>query len=67
MNIRLRRGMRRRLDDHCERLRWLTGRADSPWYPTARLFRQDRTGDWAPVIAALAMALDEFSASAAAG
>jgi hypothetical protein len=26
--------------------RWLLGREDSPWYPTARLFRQPRTGDW---------------------
>ncbi|HXP95073.1 MAG TPA: glycosyltransferase family 9 protein, partial [Telmatospirillum sp.] len=30
--------------------RWLTGRDDSPWYPTARLFRQTTPGDWdAPV------------------
>lgn len=29
--------------------RWLRGRADSPWYPTMRLFRQDRPGDWAGV------------------
>jgi hypothetical protein len=26
--------------------RWLTGRSDSPWYPTMRLFRQTRPGDW---------------------
>jgi tetratricopeptide (TPR) repeat protein len=30
--------------------RWLLGRADSPWYPTARLFRQAKAGDWAGVI-----------------
>lgn len=29
---------------------WLTGRTDSPWYPTARLFRQKTPGDWAPVL-----------------
>jgi hypothetical protein len=31
--------------------RWLTGRRDSPWYPTLRLYRQERPGDWDPVIA----------------
>jgi Flp pilus assembly protein TadD len=30
--------------------RWLVGRTDSPWYPTARLFRQRSPGDWAGVI-----------------
>ncbi len=30
--------------------RWLTSREDSPWYPTARLFRQPRPGDWGSVI-----------------
>jgi Tfp pilus assembly protein PilF len=29
--------------------RWMRDRDDSPWYPTARLFRQDRYGDWAGV------------------
>lgn len=31
--------------------RWLLGREDSPWYPTARLYRQPRLGDWDSVIA----------------
>jgi hypothetical protein len=30
--------------------RWLRARSDSPWYPTARLFRQPSQGDWASVI-----------------
>ncbi|MDF1744045.1 MAG: tetratricopeptide repeat protein [Gimesia sp.] len=30
--------------------RWLLDRTDSPWYPTARLFRQEKLGDWEPVI-----------------
>jgi hypothetical protein len=29
--------------------RWLLGRDDSPWYPTARLFRQPKMGDWQSV------------------
>jgi tetratricopeptide (TPR) repeat protein len=29
---------------------WLMGREDSPWYPTARLFRQRAPDEWSPVI-----------------
>ena len=29
--------------------RWLLEREDTPWYPTMRLFRQSRPGDWADV------------------
>jgi len=36
---------------------WLRGRADSPWYPTMRLFRQPSRGDWDSVIAQVADAL----------
>ena len=37
--------------------RWLLGRDDSPWYPTARQFRQDDSRDWDGVIARVASAL----------
>src|SRR5262249_54631735 len=30
--------------------RWMLGRADSPWYPTARLFRQPKPDDWESVV-----------------
>ena len=33
---------------------WLRERTDSPWYPSARLFRQPERGDWSAVIAATA-------------
>jgi ADP-heptose:LPS heptosyltransferase len=29
--------------------RWLREREDSPWYPTLRLFRQKKLGDWREV------------------
>ena len=34
--------------------RWLLKRNDSPWYPTARLFRQSASRDWQPVMASIA-------------
>jgi tetratricopeptide (TPR) repeat protein len=37
--------------------RWMHDRVDSPWYPTARLFRQPRPGDWESVFTAMAHAL----------
>ena len=37
--------------------RWLLDRSDSPWYPSARLFRQAQAGDWAPVVLQVAQAL----------
>jgi hypothetical protein len=30
--------------------RWMLGRLDSPWYPTLRLYRQERPGAWQGVI-----------------
>jgi tetratricopeptide (TPR) repeat protein len=37
--------------------RWLLDRSDSPWYPTARLFRQPEIDDWDSVVARLAVEL----------
>lgn len=37
--------------------RWMLDRADSPWYPSMRLFRQQDDGDWAPVFDAMAREL----------
>lgn len=34
--------------------RWFLGRDDSPWYPTARLFRQPARGDWHSVVRSVA-------------
>jgi tetratricopeptide (TPR) repeat protein len=31
--------------------RWIVGRRDSPWYPTLRIYRQPRPGDWDSVLA----------------
>ncbi|MDX2229841.1 MAG: tetratricopeptide repeat protein [Leptolyngbyaceae cyanobacterium bins.349] len=40
--------------------RWLMQRPDSPWYPTARLFRQPHRRDWASVCQQVAIALREL-------
>lgn len=49
------------LPDYKTDWRWLTGRSDSPWYPgVMRLFRQDASGTWAPVIAELKYALADL-------
>jgi len=38
---------------HVPDWRWLLDREDSPWYPTARLFRQKSAGDWNFVFSAI--------------
>ena len=39
--------------------RWLIDCEDSPWYPSARLFRQKHPGAWAPVIGNVTVALSK--------
>ena len=42
---------------HAPSWRWHLERSDSPWYPTARLFRQPAAGDWQEPLVALRSAL----------
>ncbi len=42
---------------HVPDWRWLLDRADSPWYPSLRLFRQPRPGDWTTAIGTAAAVL----------
>jgi tetratricopeptide (TPR) repeat protein len=41
--------------------RWLLDRDDTPWYPTMRLFRQNRRGDWSDVMARVRDELVKFA------
>jgi hypothetical protein len=43
--------------------RWLLDRDDSPWYPSARLFRQPRPGDWDTVLERVAAELRLLASS----
>jgi hypothetical protein len=43
--------------------RWLADRDDSPWHPTARLFRQSTPGDWNGVIARVVAELQAFASA----
>jgi hypothetical protein len=43
--------------------RWMMAREDSPWYPTMRLFRQPRAGDWQSVIERVQCALRALAAA----
>ncbi|MFM0734032.1 tetratricopeptide repeat protein [Paraburkholderia sediminicola] len=49
----------------CPEWRWLTDRTDSPWYPSMRLFRQRKLGEWGPVIEEVRRALCEWRAAPA--
>lgn len=43
--------------------RWMLNRSDSPWYPTMRLFRQQRIGQWIDPVEQVAHCLREFDPS----
>ena len=45
---------------HAADWRWLQDRHDTPWYPSARLFRQQQPGDWQGVFGAVRQALSEL-------
>ena len=47
---------------HIPDWRWLLDRDDSPWYPTARLFRQNASRSWDSVIPRVMNALRQFLA-----
>jgi hypothetical protein len=48
---------------HAPDWRWLLDRDDSPWYPSARLFRQRETREWGSVTARVREALLAFTAN----
>ena len=50
--------------NHSPCWRWLAGRDDSPWYPSARLFRQARRNDWRDPVAAACAAASALAGAA---
>jgi hypothetical protein len=48
------------LNQYGQDWRWLLNRADTPWYPTARLFRQPTMGNWGPAITQIMRHLNLF-------
>jgi len=49
------------MNRHAACWRWLRARSDSPWYPTARLFRQPVLGDWPGLVRQLLPALARYA------
>src|SRR5262249_50424937 len=48
---------------HAADWRWMRERSDSPWYPTMKLFRQKKAGDWATVFEEMAAELATLHAA----
>lgn len=48
------------LNNYAPCWRWLLNRDDTPWYATARLFRQPKMGDWATVVERIRLHLKLF-------
>jgi len=48
------------LNNYAPCWRWLLNRDDTPWYATARLFRQPKMGDWATVVERIKLHLKLF-------
>ena len=40
--------------------RWLTDHEDTPWYPSAKLFRQSNSHDWSTVVGRVAVELQNW-------
>jgi tetratricopeptide (TPR) repeat protein len=47
---------------HIPDWRWMHDRADSPWYPSARLWRQKAEGDWNSILEEMATELEQWAA-----
>jgi hypothetical protein len=47
--------------------RWMDARTDTPWYPTVRLYRQPRPGDWDAVVERITLDLDKLARGNGAG
>ncbi len=43
--------------------RWLLGRTDTPWYPTMRLFRQRKPGNWTEVLGEVSRELEKLTST----
>ncbi len=45
---------------HAGDFRWFSNRSDSPWYPSIKLFRQIKQGEWHDVVQAVKTELEKF-------